>query len=262
MLKWLKKLFNLFRRHKVAEFATLDDNQANIPYKPNDNPYGLAGLTNPDNVLSGTNRGTQFVGSASLQIDSTQNLITVKGGTNNANNVLRFGQISSGFLGMAVNNGTLDTMFAGQDSTGSTVVKIAKPGYDAKTATNDQLVFNSGQNVFKIVLSGTTTLTTPASMTAQQVVTVTIPHNLGSSPAFSVFGASPVSLGFPGAGNLSNLPLLLGGGNGILTLVSQAYVDSTNLYIQVLNNYNVGIAGVGGTWTYRYYIYQETAATT
>lgn len=41
------------------------------------------------------------------------------------------------------------------NASGTPILKIAKDGYDALTATNDQLIFNSAQNVFKIANTGT-----------------------------------------------------------------------------------------------------------
>ncbi len=87
-----------------------------------------------------------------------------------------------------VNNGTNMLGLFGPDSTGEMVIKIAKPGYDATTATDEQLVFNSSQNVFKIVGEYTTTLSALTSTngggggSAQTSATSVYAHGLGFRP--------------------------------------------------------------------------------
>ena len=57
--------------------------------------------------------------------------------------------------------------------------KVAQPGYDAETATDDQLVMSSAFNSFKIVATGTASL--PAA-SAGGTANVTVSHNLGYAP--------------------------------------------------------------------------------
>lgn len=47
----------------------------------------------------------------------------------------------------------------GFDDSGNMVVKVAKTGFDANTATGDNLVFNSGQNVLKVSETANVTIT-------------------------------------------------------------------------------------------------------
>jgi hypothetical protein len=51
-------------------------------------------------------------------------------------------------------DGSTNRVLMGVDSAGSEVVKISKAGFDPQTATNDQLIFNSNQDIFKIVEIG------------------------------------------------------------------------------------------------------------
>lgn len=46
----------------------------------------------------------------------------------------------------------------GFDSAGRVVVKVAKPGFDAASAEDDELIFNSQQNVLKVIDTDTLTL--------------------------------------------------------------------------------------------------------
>lgn len=58
-------------------------------------------------------------------------------------------------------------------------LRTSPAGIDVFTAGNDELTFNSNQNTFKIVLSGTTTITTPAPI---NTANFTITHDLGYVP--------------------------------------------------------------------------------
>jgi hypothetical protein len=65
--------------------------------------------------------------------------------------------------GTLVNDGNNDRILLGfqKDGFGTGVdygLKISKDGEDVKTASNDNLIFNSAQNVFKIVGAGTMTV--------------------------------------------------------------------------------------------------------
>lgn len=100
---------------------------------------------------------------------------------------------TSGFLKTANgqilgNNGTNNVGLFGFDDTGTMVVKVAKPGYDANSATDDQLIFNSAQNVFKIVQKGTAIVPT----TGGKLTSLKIYHNLGYVPMVLgyVFGSA------------------------------------------------------------------------
>lgn len=76
----------------------------------------------------------------------------------------------------------------GKDDAGQVVVKVAKPGFDANSATDDQLIFNSNQNIFKIIYSGVVTLpavTLPAGAATARVVSFT--HNLGYIPVVNAY---------------------------------------------------------------------------
>lgn len=136
------------------------------------------------------------------------------------------------------------------DSSGQPILKVAKEGYDALTATNDQLVFNSAQNVFKIVLTGTGVLDANGA-TAGVPITNVIPHNLGYTPIPQVF--------MDNGGALSPLPFATGNGlsGGSVTFNTWVYatVSSTDLHISLVP----GSTASYGLFNYRYYLLQETA---
>jgi len=74
----------------------------------------------------------------------------------NGNVVARFGEQADG----TINAKFFDTSAVGvaqfgRFADGSTALKVAKSGIEVSTATNDQLIFNSSQDVFKIVAAGT-----------------------------------------------------------------------------------------------------------
>lgn len=173
---------------------------------------------------------------------------------------LKIGENTSNFRGLFLNDGSQDKLFIGKDSGGNYVVKIAQSGVDVKTATNSQLIFNSAQNMFKIVTSGTTTVVTPATMSAKQIVTATITHGLGITPAFLAYVNVPnIGAGYVGANSLQNVPFTLFTYNITPLLYVYGAVDSNTLTLNVANLYDLSLSGAGGTWTFKYYILQETA---
>lgn len=80
-------------------------------------------------------------------------------------------------------NGQNNVGLFGYDDAGDIVVKVAKPGFDANSATDDQLIFNSNQNILKIITSNIVTI--PAkNVSAGSFATdfITIPHGLPEPP--------------------------------------------------------------------------------
>lgn len=99
-----------------------------------------------------------------------------------------FTQTSNGR--MLVNDGTNNRVVVGALPDGTFGMKVSQPGIDVTTATNDKLVFNSGQDVFKIVSKGTATVNQSAGNINKTIVT----HNLGYLPiVLAYFGNSGTS---------------------------------------------------------------------
>lgn len=143
-------------------------------------------------------------------------------------------------------------------------LKVAKEGYDVLTATDDQLVFNSEQNTFKISKTGTATLVGSTNISNGTTQTVTVPHGLSTTPAMVVYANAPNGSisGFQGGNGIMNLPIMYAlpaAGGGLPWFWIQARVDATNIYFDL-----VCVGGTANnlatfTWTFTYYLLQETA---
>lgn len=136
---------------------------------------------------------------------------------------------------------------------------VSQPGIDVTQATDNQLIFNSSQNIFKIVGSGTLTLISPDPLHSNTTVTVAFAHNLGYVPAFlgfitgSQYLGSDVYLQTPYTVTAN----IVSGTPEPITYSLSA--DISNIYANVYNGGGVGISGVGTT-TFKYYLLQETAS--
>lgn len=82
------------------------------------------------------------------------------------------------------NDGTNNVGLFGFDDAGNMVVKVAKPGFDANSATNDQLIFNSQQDTFKIVNKLTANFTTTCAGFGQNNTLFSVTHSLGYQPLY------------------------------------------------------------------------------
>jgi hypothetical protein len=148
----------------------------------------------------------------------------------------------------------------GLGSDGSSRIRVARAGVDVTKATDDQLLFNSAQNTFKVVnkLTGSFTLTSAATPTS---TLVTITHSLGYVP----FTLSNVNLSADTAGgNTGIFPIpffSVGTGGGttnvfiIRSYVKVRSVSTTDIVFEV------GTAGGPATITgaISVYVLQETA---
>lgn len=198
--------------------------------------------------------------SVGVQSDGTVNLTLNDG----VNNVLRLGNAGGGNTGLVFNDSANDRIFIGKNSTGNYVAKLSQSGRDVKTATNDQLIWSSDFNSFKIVATATVPITVPDPFTpGSSPLTKTIAHGLSFTPVALGYVSIPAGAGVVGAGVLTNLPAMVGG-SGSISAFAQIAADATNIYLYVRNNTASNLVGApfGTDWTFRYYILQETAATT
>ena len=133
------------------------------------------------------------------------------------------------------------------------VIKISKAGVDVTTATDDQLTFNSQQNIFKIVKKITGTIpqfnTTYSGSVTSGGTLLTIPHGLSYTPIANVFiKADMVNINTAAviASSYVPLPIFPAHPQSLNTYVFPATdgsdyagfsvifgVDATNIYIQV-----------------------------
>jgi len=133
------------------------------------------------------------------------------------------------------------------DANNNPILKVSEADQDVVTATDDQLIFNSSQNVLKVVSTGTVTMSVPA---LSQLNTTTVTHNLGYVPAVISFIKNP-------SGTYRQMPFTYWDRATNTTLaVAWADASTTDVTFNLDNN---SIALIGD-YTFRYYLLQETAA--
>lgn len=130
-------------------------------------------------------------------------------------------------------------------------LKVSQEGQDVYSAADDELIFNSNQNVFKIVATDTSSVFYPASSGQAQTV---IPHNLGYAPMAQVYY-------YEGGTNYFNTPFPVFSPAGLAIFYLDYYVNETNLVVRV-TKYNVAGSTYASdsTINFRYYLLQETAS--
>lgn len=174
-------------------------------------------------------------------------------------NKMVYGLQPNGTYGLAFNDSLNQRMLIGPDSTGTDVVKISKTGFDAGTTADANLIFNSNQNVFKIVGTGTSScpalsLGSPgAGSFVSGTNNVIINHGLAYVPIV-------VASGLYSAGIYSPLPI--GVNSGVSTHASwinyYVFADSTSIYFNT-DLLAYGAAASASSLAVKYYLLQETA---
>jgi hypothetical protein len=163
--------------------------------------------------------------------------------------------------GWLVNDGTKNRVLIGKRKDGTYGIDVSKNGQEVVGAGGSQLVMSSQFNSFKIVGTGTATIVIPNPNTVGGY-SVAIPHGLGFTPGVLAYVNSFGGIAAPGVSNIP-LPTFLYNGAAlsgtdipILGLLGCS-VDSTNINIQMA----IGVVNstYPGTWTFRYYLTQETA---
>jgi len=162
---------------------------------------------------------------------------------------------------MAVQDGTNKAVFGFYGTANKFGFKVAEDGVDVLTASDDQLLFNSEQNVFKIVKIGTSatpSATVSKAGTNQYGVatnSTTIAHGLGYIPAVIAYAydnsaSTYVLLPWSSQNGVST--------NSFTTVTYGIAVDDTNVYLSTnLFTYNASVTESG--WNVKYYLLQETA---
>lgn len=139
---------------------------------------------------------------------------------------------------------------------------VAKPGVDVITNTDENnLIFNSNQNVFKIVQSGIIDLpactlsTAAASFGFSPGVTTVVPHGLGYIPALLAYAnAGGEYVPLPWESMESNTATSFSRINYRVT------VDATNIY-GVTDMWGYDVTKTESATTAKYFLLQETANT-
>jgi hypothetical protein len=135
------------------------------------------------------------------------------------------------------------------------VIKVAPAGQDVTTAADGVLTFNSSQNVFKIIASGTLIINKPASTGS---ASATAPHGLSFAPmvfAIQSTGTAYQILPYTGASNS-------GANSGKVTTQVTCYTTTTYVVAEINCPDWAGNADYTNTasFTVKYYLLQESAA--
>lgn len=145
---------------------------------------------------------------------------------------------------------------------GQPILKVSPPGVDATTAGDDELLFNSTQNVLKVVASGTVNFTPSNSGFPNYTVTSgrktgpVVTHNLGFVPLVKAATQRPSVSFDPNV--LTELPFLES--NGSSSVLINAFYSATSTTLSFFFDF-------GGSWSFnappnfviKYYLLQESA---
>lgn len=197
------------------------------------------GFTNADDTprifprqsVTGVSRGIQLLGSPDVYVDSDKQQI------------------------IAAPDGIPQVLMGNQPNFGEGFY-VTKPGIDA-TITNNaaDFIFNSNQDVFKIVKSDTVTFSKGANVNSANLV---VAHGLGYAPLVTAYfysGGFYYPFGQTGVA-------ITGTNSGKVTESSSLSVDATNIYFQVLAPDWAGNGNYTSAETYmiKYYLLGETAS--
>ncbi len=204
-----------------------------VPNNPiavdNDNARILARQT-----TSGVSKGVQQFGTPNLYADSGANQIVVA---------------------ETVGNTTTNQVLMGRQSTFGDGFYVSKPGIAVDTATSAaDFIFNSNQNVFKIIITGTVSFNKAANSTG---ASAQIAHGLDFAPliiAYFTDGTFYYPVGSVGVA-------FTGLNSGKITRVSSLSTDTTYVYFGVSTPDWAGNGNYQASedYTIKYYLLQETA---
>lgn len=221
----------------MSDFSTIDNSSQPVTSSTSSSSTdsNALDLTIPGSVLTGTSAGIQQLGGPSMFADNNNKHIVV------------------------APNGTPQVVMGNQDTFGEGFY-VAKTGVNALTNTDPtQWIFNSNQDTFKILSSGTEIITVPSGYSAGDAYQVTVSHNLGYAPI--PFGFVTPNSSVATKGTVWPLPysqvdynFSLGGFQ--IDAYANLVCDQNNLYIQLTVDAN---NAYNGTWTFKYYLLQESA---
>jgi len=130
-------------------------------------------------------------------------------------------------------------------------IKVAKPGYDVRTAEDSQLIFSSAYNTLKVVASGTISVNKPAG---NPIGTATLTHNLGFRPLGSVMFTDTDSNNY--VVPYTTWDTTTGAMTGFWWWRNET--DNQSSFNVNLSTGNALVAS-DITYTFKYYLYVETA---
>jgi len=205
--------------------------------KPDDAKVGEVPQASLDKVLprqvsTGLSRGIQQLGTQNVYVDSGNNQIIV---------------------GDTVGQNILPRVLMGNQTTFGDGFYVSKEGVDVTTNTDtNNFIFNSNQNVFKIVKTGTVTV--QANATAGVPIETVVRHDLGYVPIPLVYLTdTTTSIIYPlPAATAMSVSL----GNVGFNNWSEATATAEVLDIV----FTSGTTANWGTLIYKYYLLQESAS--
>lgn len=154
-----------------------------------------------------------------------------------------------------IHDGVANKGLFGRDGAGNFVVKIAQDGFDVLTATDAQLIFNSANNIFKIVDTGTVSISHNHTG-VNTAITTNIPHGQSGKPVVFAYANNLVAPGISGTPSYQ-MPFTypaLSGGNMVIGTMLYHYSTATNI---VVTSWSANITTI--TADIKYYVLQETA---
>lgn len=219
-----------------------------------------------DNAIT-LNDGQLIVNDASTNssINASSGNITYFDSTGNL--VVQEGVLDDGATGIRiVDKQQVGIAQFGRFKDGTTALKVAKQNFEVSTATNDQLVFNSAQNVLKVVkilpVSCSVAYSTNATPNGNQTNVATYIHGLGFTPSYIaniIMDDSAASQnGNSSTDNYANPGMLLGwvGSHVTAYVVATVTVDSNNVYFRIMMD-TQGFTNGTYTFTATVYLLQE-----
>lgn len=156
--------------------------------------------------------------------------------------------------GRVISDGTNNRILVGYDKDGFGTgndygIKVSKPGYDVLTTGDSNIIMSSAYNLFKIVGTGTVSITHSASTTSIQT---TIAHGLSFVPGFACYDYN--------GSDYIQMPVLAFLSGTSLDLQFEAWTNATNIVFYLYTPSTGASYGAGFTITARYYLTQETAS--
>lgn len=148
-----------------------------------------------------------------------------------------------------------DRIVLGRQENGSYAIKVSAPGYNVNTAPDDKLILNSSNNLFKIVDTGTVTLSSPNLAGSSSYINVS--HTLNKNPTVLAFAS------FSPTGTPQPLPII-----GVELVAPTPGLVNYQLAFEAVGGNTItffwrDIARANNITAYiRYYIIQETASYT
>lgn len=217
-----------------------------------DNIVDASSNSQPDSV----NAAAPMAGGETPRLFSRQNLTGVSRGVQQFGTPNLFADSGNNYFGVSKN--TVQQVLMGLQPTFGEGFYVTKDGIDASQTTNaSDFIFNSNQNVFKIVQSKLVSVTFSSST----VSTISFAHNLDFTPILQAYLVN-VATADPITNANIQLPNFINASigtvtAGVVTFGSYLYcaADSVHFHFQLLNATGVS----PGTFNIRYYLLQESS---